>query len=318
MEQDTKINPFAKVKRLHAPLHHIPIAFRQLYSQLLEPITPGYFEATRIPLLRGRVFTDADNDQPGTGAVVVSKSFAERFWPGEDPIGKAVAPNGQNKGPFYRVVGVVGDVFRSSPTEDPAVVVYYPTVQIPESSGWSPTTMSLVVRTTLDSPLSLLPQVQTAVRLVDPSIPLANAQEMQTLVDRSMSRISFTMTLIGLAAGKALLPAAVGLYGVISYLVARRTGEIGVRMALGAQARTVEHQILGGSIKLVAMGLVAGGGAALVLTQLMRRLLYGVQPTDPTAYIFASLLLVIVALLASYLPARRAARIDPAVALITE
>jgi ABC-type antimicrobial peptide transport system permease subunit len=206
-------------------------------------------------------------------------------------------------------------VYSSSPAEEPAIVIYYPTVRIPETAGWTPSMMTLAIRTTLDRPLSLLPQIRAAVVQVDPAVPLANPQEMQTLLSRSMSRVSFAMTLIGLAAAMALLLAAIGLYGVIAYVVARRTGEIGIRMALGAQTRQVQRLVVGSSLKLVGLGLVAGGGGALLLTQVMRGLLYGVQPTDPSAYVAGAALLMAVALLASYLPARRAAQVDPVVAL---
>jgi predicted permease len=283
-----------------------------------EPTTPGYFEAMGIPLLRGRTFTDADNDRPAGGAVVVSRAFAERFWPGEEAIGKGVAPNGRSEGPFYHVVGVVGDVYAGSPTEAPATAIYYPVVRIPDSGGWEPSDMSLVVRTARSDPLALLPRIRAAVREVDPAIPISNAQEMQALVERSMSRVSFTMSLIAIAALMAMLLAAIGLYGVISYLVTRRTGEIGVRVALGAKSWQVERLVLAGSARLVAAGVAAGTLAALALTRVMRGLLYGVAPTHPTAYVAGSLALIAVALLASWIPARRAARVDPTVALRAE
>ncbi|MQA89406.1 MAG: FtsX-like permease family protein [Gemmatimonas sp.] len=283
-----------------------------------EPTSPGYFEAMGIPLLRGRTFTDADNDQPSTGAVIVSEAFANRFWPGEDPIGKGVGPSGQTDQPFYRVVGVVGDVYSNSPTEEPAVAIYYPIVPIPETTGWSASTMNLVVRTERGSPTSLLPEIRQAVQEVDPTIPLANAREMQSLVDGSMSRVTFAMTLLGIAAAMALLLAGIGIYGVVSYMAARRTTEIGVRMALGARKGQVERLVLGGSAKLVTVGLVVGGGAALLLTRLMRGLLYGVEPTHPVSFLSAALLLLAVGLLATYLPARRATRVDPIAALRAE
>jgi ABC-type lipoprotein release transport system permease subunit len=248
----------------------------------------------------------------------VSDAFAEHFWPGEDPIGKGIGPSGRSKPPFYRVVGVVGDVYPSSLTDKPAVAVYYPVTRIPDTSGWWPNAMYLAVRTELSNPMALLPAIRGAVQEVDPSIPVAKVEEMQTIVDRSMSRLSFTMVLLGVAASVALLLAAIGLYGVISYIVARRTNEIGVRIALGAQPRQVERVVVVGSLKLAAAGLGIGLLAALGLTRLMQSLLYGVEPTHPAAYGAAALLLAGVALLASYIPARRAARVDPTVALRAE
>jgi putative ABC transport system permease protein len=283
-----------------------------------EPTTPGYFEAMGIPVIRGRTFTKADNDQPSTGAVIVSRAFAKRFWPGKDPIGQGVGPSGRSKPPFYRVVGVVGDVYNNSPDEEPAIAVYYPTVEIPKTSGWNPSDMTLVVRTTDKHPLALFPQVRAAIRQVDPSIPVSDPELMQERVDRSMSRVSFLMTLIAVSASMALLLAAVGLYGVISYVVARRTSEIGVRLALGARASQVNRLVLGGAFKLVILGLGVGGACALLLTQLMRSILYGVEPNDPVAYFLASAVLLGVAFLASYIPASRAARVDPIVALRSE
>jgi predicted permease len=280
----------------------------------MAPTSPGYFEALGIPLLAGRAFTRLDNDDPATGAVVVSKAFAERFWPGQDPIGRGVSPFGEGT-PWFRVTGVVGDVYGASLNEPPAVAIYYPIVPYPGRNRWFADAMHLVVRTTLADPVSLLPAVRRAVAEADPLIPLANAEEMQTLVDRSMSRLSFTMVLLGIAGGLALLLAAIGLYGVLSYVVALRTNEIGVRMALGAQPGQVARFVIGGSLRLTLVGLGIGVAVALPLTRLLRRLLFGVAATDPLSYVVAILLLAAVALVAGWLPARRAARVDPIVAL---
>lgn len=280
-----------------------------------EPTTPGYFEAMGIPLLRGRSFTDADNDQPEGGAVVVSEAFAERFWPGEDPIGKGVGPNGNTDQQFYRVVGVVGDVYDASPTEEAAHVIYYPTVRIPQTSGWEPSQMTMAVRTDREDPLTLVPQIREAVRRVDPATPIARPSTMAARLSASMSRVSFMSALLGIAAAMALALAGIGLYGTISYVVARRTGEIGIRMALGAQVRQVQNLVLRNAVRLVAAGLVVGGAGATLLTRLMRGVLYDVRPNDPLAYATGALVLLAVALLVSYVPARRAARVPPSVAL---
>lgn len=276
--------------------------------------TPGYLEALGIPLLAGRMLTREDSENPEPGAVVVSKAFADRFWPAEDPIGKGVK-SADSRPPFYRVVGVVGDVHAESLDEPPALAVYYPVVPNSANWRWYLDQMYLVVRTTLADPASLFPAIRGAVREVDPEIPLANAEEMRSIVDRSLSRASFTMTLLGIAGGAALLLAAIGLYATISYIVARRTNEIGVRMALGAEPQQVQSLVVGGSLRLTLSGLGIGLVGGLALTRVLRGLLYGVAPTDPTAFLGATMVLAVVALLAGWLPARRAARVDPVVAL---
>lgn len=280
-----------------------------------ELISPGYFEAMGIPILRGRRLTPADFDHPERGAVVVSEAFAERFWPGEDPIGKGVGPSGRTNQQFYRVVGVVGDVYASSPADEPAIAIYYPIQRIPGTSGSWPNPSTLVVKTASTRPGSLLPMIRSAVQEVDPAIPLASVQEMSAIVDRSMSRVSFMMTLLGVAALTALLLAAVGLYGVVSYLVTRRTPEIGIRMALGAQPRQLARLVVGGSVRLALLGAGAGVLLAWGVSRLLRGLLYGVEPTHVVAYVAAVLTLALVAAVAAYLPARRAARVDPMEAL---
>jgi putative ABC transport system permease protein len=281
--------------------------------------SPGFFDALGIPLLRGRAFSDRDNDNPATGAVIVSRAFAERFWPGEDAIGKSVGPNGHAKPPFYRVVGVVGDVYAESVDGDKAIAIYYPLTRIPDTPGWSPPyTVRLAVRTTASSPSSLLPAIRRVVNEVDSSVPLANVEEMRVLVDRSMSRVSFVMVLLSVSATVALLLAAIGLYVVVSYVVARRTREIGLRIALGAQRAQVERLVVSRSSGLILSGLVLGTLLALSLARLLRGLLFGVEPTNPIAYAAAVVLLATVALVASWVPARRAARLDPIVALRAE
>jgi putative ABC transport system permease protein len=285
-----------------------------------EYTSPGFFEAMGIALVEGRAFTAADNDQPGTGAVIVSRAFAEKFWPGENAIGKGVAPNGWRDQPFYHVVGVTGDVYSSSLEEPPALVAYYPIVYIPSETKrpWSPFYNHLVVKTSLADPASIFAQVRATINELDPTIPVANAELLETTVARSMSRLSFTMTMLALAATVALVLAAVGLYGVIAYIVSRRTREIGVRVALGAQPSGVAMLVLGGSIRMVALGLGIGCIGALALTGLMRSLLYGVQATDPLTYAAAIVVLSAVSLFASWVPARRAAKVDPMVAMRTE
>jgi putative ABC transport system permease protein len=278
---------------------------------------PGFFETLGIPLVAGRYFTNTDNDSPSHGAVIVTKAFAERFWPNENPLGKGVNPNGYNKPPFYHVVGVVGDLHGRSLEGPPVVGIYYPVVPM-IGRFWDGRSANLVIRTSRGRPLSLVAEVRRAVAEVDPTIPLANAEAMQTLVNRSMGRLTFTMTLLGIAGGVALALAAVGLYGLISYLVARRTNEIGVRIALGAQAAQVEALVVRSALRLAATGIVIGVAGAAISGRILGTLLYGIAPWDPLSYAGAMSVLAVVAVIAGWIPARRAARVDPAVALRSE
>jgi predicted permease len=280
-----------------------------------EVTAPGYFAAMGIPILAGRDFEPNDNDSPAAGAVIVSKAFAGRFWPGEDPIGKGVGPNGRTKPPFYHVVGVVGDVHPATLDDEPAIAIYYPVVPIPQTGRWYGSGTTLVMRTSRGSPAGYLGALRRAVNEVDKTVPLANAVEMETVVARSMSRLTFTMTLLAVAGVTALLLAAIGLYGLISYVVARRTNEIGVRLALGARPSQVEALVVRGALRLTIAGLAVGALGALAFARVLGSLLYGVAPWDPLAYLGAIFVLGVVALLAGWLPARRAAQVDPAVAL---
>jgi putative ABC transport system permease protein len=282
------------------------------------PTTPGYFETLRIPLVAGRYFTDADNTAPERGAVNVTRAFAERFWPGENPLGKGMKPNGRGQPPFYHVVGVVGDLHGSALDDPPAMGAFYPIVAMPGGGRWYPSGMHVVVRTARGDPLALLPAIRRIVNEVDPAIPLANAEAMPTLVNRSMGRLSFTMLLLGIAGAVALGLAAIGLYGLISFVVARRTNEIGVRIALGARPRQVESLVVGGALKLAGLGLLIGLAGAGASARVLGGLLYGVAPWDPASYLGAVLMVLVVAGLAGWIPARRAARVDPVEALREE
>lgn len=281
------------------------------------PTSPGYFESLGIPLIAGRTFQLSDNDHPETGAVVVSRAFADRFWPGENPLGKGVKPYRQGA-PYYRVVGVVGDVHDRSLSDPPAPVIYYPMVAIPGQPSWWPPNVFLSVRSSGTDAMALLPQVRRVLRDVDPGIPLANTADMQSLVDRSMTRQSFTALLLTGAAAAAILLAGVGLYGVISYIVARRTGEIGLRIALGALPNEVERLVMRRTVRLTLVGIGAGVLVALAVTRVWHGMLYGVSALDPVSYAGAVAFFLVISLVAAWLPARRAARVDPVVALRSE
>jgi putative ABC transport system permease protein len=247
--------------------------------------------------------------------MVVSRAFAEHWWPGENPIGKGLRFNG-TKPPWYRVVGVAEDVRGLGLDAPPIEVVYFPMRPIPGAPLWTaPVYMNLVIRTTSANPLALTSTVSRFVQELDPEAAVANPRTMETVLAKSIAKQSFTMVLLLIAAGIAMLLSAVGIYGVISYIVVQRRGEIGVRMALGAQVREVTMMVLRQSVGLATLGVLVGVLAAVGTTRFLRALLFGVSPSDPATLVAVPMLLLVVAGAASYLPARRVARVDPVEAL---
>ena len=217
------------------------------------------------------------------------------------------------------MVGVTGDIRGDGLDKPPVQAVYFPMRPIEGASLWmQPTSMSLVVRTATADPASLAPAIRRLVRELDPQVALANVRAMDDVVARSMSRTSFTLLLLGVAAGIALVLSGVGIYGVISYVVGQRRGEIGIRMALGARGTQVAGLVVGQSVRLAAAGVVLGLAGAVATTRILRSLLFEVSPTDALTLGSVSVLLVLLAAGASYLPARRAARVDPVDALRNE
>ena len=270
---------------------------------------PGYFETMGIPV-RGRTPTWADMEER-TGGVVVSKAFADHMWPGEDALGKRIRPNGFAE-PWYHVVGVTGDVLSHGLDQPPSKVVYYPLVPIPGAPLWSPPTRATIaLRTPMDNPLALAPTARRVVAALDREVPVANVQTMETIVATSTAKTAFAMFLLGVAGGMALILSAVGIYGVISYTVNQRRSEIGVRMALGAQAAQVGRMVIGQSLRVALAGIAVGLVGALATTRVMQSLLFGVTPTDPVTLTAVTLVLVAIGALASYAPARRATTVDP-------
>jgi putative ABC transport system permease protein len=273
-------------------------------------VSPHYFETMGIQLLRGRQFEAQDRaDSPA--AVVISETMARRFWPGEDPTGKRIAA-GRPESPadWITVVGVVRDVRQFELNAEPKPQMYLSYEQ--DWPFFAPS--HLVVRTQAE-PRSLAAAVRSAVWSIDKDQPVSNVSTMEDVLSDSIARQRFSMLLLGLFAAVALLLAAVGLYGGMSYSVAQRTHEIGIRMALGAQSRDVLKLAVGQGLRLVLIGVVLGLAAAFTLTRVMSSLLFGVSATDPTTFIAISLVLIGVAALASYIPARRAAKVDPLIAL---
>ena len=280
-------------------------------------VTPGYFEAMGIPLLRGRTLQMDDFADPTRGSVVVSQGFAERFWPGDDPIGKRLAPHGRGA-PWYTVVGLVGDVYGASLTDDPTVHAYYPLVQIPGQPPWYNAAMTIVVRTRLSEPTAVLGELRGILASLDPEIAVENAGTMREVLAGTMSRTRFLAMLVAAAAVGALALAVVGVYGLVGYLVARRSNEIGVRIALGATPAKVRGTIVRETAKLIAIGLGLGLVASLVAGDALRGVLYGVAPSNSLVYLAGAGSLVFAALMASWVAAGRAIRITPMDALRIE
>jgi putative ABC transport system permease protein len=269
----------------------------------------GYFQAMGIPLLKGRLVTEQDSTS-NTGAVVINEAMAKRFWPNEDPIGKRISTatsNGQQT-QWQTIVGVVGSVRHLGLDVAPRPEVYYHTNTNP------PFGPVVVVRTTGD-PQRLISIARAKVRELDPNAAIANVNTMDQLVAQSVAQRRFGMFLVSVFAALALVLAVVGIYGVVSYSVAQRTNEIGVRMALGASATDVLKMILKNGMTLALIGVGVGLAGAFALTRLMAAVLFDVKPTDLATFATVSVGLILVALLACYVPARRAMKVDPLVAL---
>ncbi len=280
----------------------------------IKPASPGYFRALGIPLVAGRTFDRADHEQQ-TGVAIVSRALAERVWPGEDPIGKLATTGVDVTEPdWFTIVGVVESVRMSELTAEPAEVFYRPMVNRPGQASGNVYNVALAIRTS-GSRLSMAGSVRDMIRSIDQDLPIANIRTMQRIVDESMVQTAFTMWLLVLAALFALMLGAVGLYGVISYVVGQRTNEIGVRMALGARTADVTRMVLLQAGFVVVAGVVVGLTTSFALTRLLRALLFNVSPTDLATYAGVTVLLLAVAGVAGYIPARRAASVDPANAL---
>jgi len=279
---------------------------------------PDYLRVMKIPLLRGRFFTPEDTLKSPCVAAV-DTVFAHKYFPGEDPIGQTITFGWTPPLGPCRIVGVVGHV-RHSGLETPGtytrVQSYYPLYQIPEKF-WAQgllASMAIIVRTRLD-PAVVMPAIRKAVYGAGRNQTVYDVQTMEQVVSESMASQRFPMILLAIFAGLALLLASVGIYGVISYSVSQRTHEIGIHMALGAQKSDVLKMVVYQGLRLALAGVAIGIAGALALTRFLASLLYGVKPTDPVTFIAVSLILIAVALLACYIPARRAAKVDPMVAL---
>ena len=278
-------------------------------------VTPGFFSTLGIPLIKGRDFTVDDHAQ-APGVAIISEAMARRYWPNEDPIGKRLREDNRgatNLSPWVSIVGVVGEVkyrgLPQNPNADPDV--YFPLSQSPVGN------LFLAARSGVD-PNSLVAAVRGVLQKLDPNLPAYEVTTMAEQVTNQTTQSRFSAWLLGVFGVLALALAAIGIYSVMAYAVEQRSREIGVRVALGARAGDVLKMVIGQGMRLALAGVALGMGAALALTQLMKRLLFGVGAADPLTYGAIALLLTLVALLACYVPARRATRVDPLVAIRCE
>jgi predicted permease len=267
--------------------------------------TPGYFSAMGIPLLSGRFFTQGDK-KGAPQVIIINHAMAVKYWPGEDAMGKRISFDDHPKkdDDWMRVVGIVGDV-KDQPNSTSAEPAFW----WPEYQAGEPD-MSIAVRTKSD-PRQVADGLRNAVHSLDPELAVADVKEMDQVADASISTPRFTFALVGLFAGLAILLAGIGAYGVIAYTVAQRTSEFGLRVALGAQRGDLLRMVLGQSARLAIPGILVGVVLAMSVARVLRSMLYGVHPADPVILISVTLLVLIVAMLASYAPARRAALADP-------
>jgi putative ABC transport system permease protein len=286
---------------LLAPGEHLAADFRD--------VTPNYFATMGIPLTKGRVFTEQDNlDRPRV--VLIDEMLARQFFPDQDPIGKHLEVPDATR-PAREIVGVGGGVRDTGFDQQPRPTIYFPSLQSPDQ------TMSLVVRTALP-PSAVLPAIKNAIWSVDRNQPVFAVRSMDEIISGIVSAQRLAFLLLGVFAFVALALAAIGIYGVTSYLVSERTHEIGLRVALGAQPNDISRLVLGHGARLAGIGVIGGVLAALALTRLLSSLLFGVSANDPFTFVGVAILLALVALAACYIPARRAMRLDPVVALRRE
>ncbi|MGH7717348.1 MAG: FtsX-like permease family protein, partial [Gemmatimonadaceae bacterium] len=270
-------------------------------------VSPEYFKTIGVPMLRGRGLTPADRDS-ASPAGVINETLARREFAGQDPVGQRIKSGGDDE-PWVTIVGVARDFrhYRLPEPMGPAIYYAYDTYPL--------LTQTLVIRTSLADPLSLVPAVRSAIQALDPDVPAYRVQTFDQVVSGSLWRQRLQGQVLGAFAALALLLATVGIYGVISYAVAQRTREIGVRMALGATRGNVLGMVVRDGTRLAALGVVIGLAGALALTRVLSSLLHEVSATDPLTFGAVAVALAAAAVLASYIPARRATKVDPLVAM---
>ena len=272
-------------------------------------VSPNYFDILKTPVISGRVFSD--EDQPNSQRVaIIDQTLANRYWPGQDPLGQHISFNGPPtaQNPWVTIVGVVGDMKSDGFDAPLAPHIYLPVFQGPPYA-------SVLFLKTNGNPGALSDQIRSEVQSIDSNLPLFSVRTMDEVIARSMAQRRFALEILAVFAGVALLLAAIGIYGVMSYAFSRRVHELGIRIALGAQRVDILRMALSEGMRLVLFGLIAGVVGAMILTRFLRTLLFNVTATDPLVFVSIATLLAAVALLACYIPARRATRVDPLVAL---
>jgi putative ABC transport system permease protein len=278
-------------------------------------ISSGALEALGERLMRGRLLTNRD-DANAPQVALINETMARTYWPGQDPIGRRIR-QGDRTRPWITIVGIVGDVRHNGLEVAIKEKFYRPHAQFPVVTGFAIRNMNLVVKTGGD-PLALAAPVRAAVSSLDPRLPVANVRTMEDVVASAMSRPRLAGSVLLLFAALALLLAAVGLYSVLAYVVSEREHEIGIRMAIGADAHDVRRSVLGQGLTLAGGGVLLGAAIALALGQFIRSLLHGVTPYDPVTFALVAAMLLAVGVLASWVPAYRATRISPILALKSE
>jgi putative ABC transport system permease protein len=292
------------------PEGYPPTPAAQLPNAVASSVTPDFFRAMGIRLLAGRIFNERDMDEDAPGVVVINNSMAKRLWPAEDPIGKRLRTSDDANAPLKTIVGVTADIRHESLNIPPRSEIFEPKFR--EGSRWDART--LVIRTSLD-PLRMVSDIENEVQIADPDQPFSRVRTMEDVISDSVLTERFSEVLLAIFAAIGLVLASVGIYGVVSYLVAQRTHEIGLRMALGASQGLVLRIVVGQGLKLALVGVLAGAVGAFALARVMSSVLFGVSSTDPITFVAVGALLAAVAFCGSYLPARRATRVDPMIAL---
>jgi putative ABC transport system permease protein len=283
-------------------------------------VSPRYFEVFRIPLRRGRMFTNRD-DGRAPGVVLINEATARQFWPKGDPVGERITL-GKGVSPIFeeparQIIGVVADVRDTGLNRNPEPIMYVPAAQLTDGMtalGTKVIPITWVIRTKTE-PYSLSVSIQRALRIASGGLPVSHIRPMEQVRTESTAGTNFNMMLLSIFAGLAMLLAAIGIYGVMSYAVGQRVHEIGIRMALGARAGDVLSLVLRQGLSLALVGVGIGLFGAMWLTQAIKGLLFGVSPNDPATFAIVGVLLLVIAAAATYFPARRATRVDPMMAL---